>query len=416
MVVPKSLDIPEFTNATASHPRLIRYLNRAGNFLSTGTPLTADHVWEAARGSDLDDCEPTPEAREALDVLMESLAANVVLTPVGRYSAKDDTVRLARTHLRVHRALHETPEVSDTLLPPPIFIVGWPRTGTTFLHQLLAQDPANRTIPYWESFDPIPPKQGQSDKRIARLDEMLRLLSWIEPRYGAIHPMTATAPEECVALFMNEFRTLQFDFQYKVPDYARWLLEQDAGVAYQAHRRQLELIHFHRSTGERFVLKDPTHLVHLETLCKIYPNAKIIFTHRDPAIVLSSMCSLVAYTRSLFTDDVDPRELGTEIFEGIWPTALETARDFTQGMAEGRVVDVRHPDLLRDPMGTVEGIYSAFGLSLRDDAQSAMRRFIDERRKSHTGRHAHSLSVFGLDRDRVRNRFASYCRELDFSD
>jgi len=407
------IDIPQFRDAASSHPFLIRALNRVGGVFSSGRALTAEVVWDAARKAGAGDCEPTSEAQEALAHLLESLAENVRMTLVGRYSAKDDTIRLAKTHLRIHRALREMPEVADTPLPPPVFIVGWPRTGTTFLHQLLAQDPVHRTIPYWESFDPVPPQPGRPDKRIEKLDEMLKLLSRIEPRYDAIHPMTAEAPEECVALFMNEFRTLQFDFQYRVPEYARWLLSQDARTAYRLHRKQLELIQFHRPSGERLVLKDPTHLVHLAALLEVYPDAKIVFTHRDPAVALSSICSLVAYTRALFTDEVDPQSVGSEILSGYWPKAMDDARELKKKMSNDRAVDVRHADLQRDPLGTVERIYASLGFAFSPEARAAMRRFVDQRQAARIGKHVHSLEGFGLRTDAVRERFASYCAELE---
>jgi hypothetical protein len=408
-----TLDIPQFSDAASSHPLPIRALNRLGRLIPGQRPLTAESVWTEARKGPLADLEPTPEAAEALDVLLDSLAANVRMNLVGRFSAKDDTVRLARTHLRIHRALRETPAIEDVVLPPSIFIVGWPRTGSTFLHQLLSCDPASRTIPYWESFDPVPPAPGRPDQRVARLEKMLGLLERIEPRYHAIHPMTADATEECVALFMNEFRTLQFDFQYKVPDYARWLIGGDSGVAYDLYRRQLQLIHLHRPVGERQVLKDPTHLVHLETLVDRFPEAKFVFTHRDPAFSISSICSLVSYTRALFTDDVDPVAVGSEIMSGYWPTALEKGRKIRSGLADGQAIDVRHPDLAGDPIGTAEGIYRGLGLSLSEEARRAMVQFVADQKKEHTGRHVHALEGFGLDGEGVRARFSDYCADLD---
>jgi len=276
----RALDIPQFVDAASSHPLPIRLLNRLGRLVSGNRPLDSVEIWAAARKGSLAGLEPTLDAALALEVLLDSLAANVRLNWVGRYSAMDDTVRLARTHLRIHRALRENPGVEDVELPPPIFIIGWPRTGSTFLHQLLACDPANRTIPYWESFDPVPPRPGKPDERIEKLEKMLGLLARIEPRYHAIHPMAADATEECVALFMNEFRTLQFDFQYRVPEYANWLIGEDQGLAYDLYRRQLQLIQLHRPTGTRQILKDPTHLVHLETVLARFPEAKFIFTGR----------------------------------------------------------------------------------------------------------------------------------------
>jgi hypothetical protein len=411
--MPRSLDIPQFADAASSHPFPIRALNRVGRLIPGNRPLTADAVWAAARQGPLADLEPTPEAAEALDVLLDSLAANVRMNRVGRFSAKDDTVRIARTHLRIHRALRDTPAVDDVVLPPPIFIVGWPRTGSTFLHQLLGCDPASRTIPYWESFDPVPPEPGKPDRRVAKLAKMLTLLERIEPRYHAIHPMSADATEECVALFMNEFRTLQFDFQYRVPEYANWLIDQDQRIAYDLYRRQLQLIQLHRPTGERQISKDPTHLVHLETLVERFPDARFVFNHRDPAFSISSICSLVSYTRALFTDDVDPLAVGAEIMAGYWPPALENSRKLRASLPAGRAVDVRHPDLARDPVRTVEGIYRGLQLSFSEEARGAMREFIDGQNKAASGRHTHTLEGFGLTREGVRDRFARYCQDLE---
>jgi hypothetical protein len=411
--MPKRLDIPQFTHAASSHPFPIRLINGVGRLISGNRPFRSEEIWAAARKGGLEDLEPTPEAAEALEVLLDSLASNVRMNLVGQLSAKDDTVRLARTHLRIHRALCATPAVDDVVLPPPVFIVGWPRTGSTFLHQLLACDPTSRTIPYWESFDPVPPAAGVADRRVVKLDKMLGILARIEPRYNAIHPMTSEATEECVALFMNEFRTLQFDFQYRVPEYAGWLIGQDQHVSYELYRRQLKLIHLHRPAGERQILKDPTHLVHLETLIDCFPDAKFIFTHRDPAFSISSMCSLVCYTRALFSDDVDPVAVGEEILSGYWPTALEKARKLRASLGEGRAVDIRHPDLSRDPVGTVEGLYESLGIPWSQTAQASMTEFATRHKAGHSGRHVHQLTGFGLTVEGVRDRFADYCVDLD---
>lgn len=259
----------------------------------------------------------------------------------------------------------------------------------------------------------MPPLQGQPDRRIAKLEDMLKLLERIEPRYHAIHPMAAAATEECVALFMNEFRTMQFDFQYRVPEYARWLIDQDQRVAYELYRRQLKLIEFHRPAGERQILKDPTHLVHLETLVECFPDARFIFTHRDPAFSISSMCSLVCHTRALFTDDVDPLAVGAEIMSGYWPQALDAARKLRGGLAKGRVVDVRHPDLSRAPIGTASRIYSELRLEFSAEARNKMADFVGAQKVGHNGHHVHALAGFGLTREGVRDRFADYCQDLE---
>ena len=413
--MPGGLLVPQFVDAPSSHPAAVRALNRVARWIPRRAPEPAEAWWEAARRGGLEDCEPTAEARAALEVLAGSIQGEVGLNGVGRLAARTDTIRMARTHLRVHRALRQRPAIAETPLPAPVFIVGWPRTGTTFLHQLLSQDPDNRTLPYWESYDPVPP-EGGTDDRARRLARMLRTLEWLAPGYQAIHPMEADLAEECVALFNNELRTLQYDFQYRTPSYVRWLLEEDAGLAYAAYRRQLQLVQHHRPCGTRFVLKDPTHIVHLETVVDQFPDARFVFTHRDPTVALSSICSLTAYTRAIFSDDVDPEALGREIFTGYWTRALESAQEVRCRIPAERQVDVRHPDLARDPVGTARRIYQALGLSGSEPAFAAMERFVSDRRTGPRHRHVHALEGFGLQRGAVRERFKAYCERFDLGE
>ena len=239
----------------------------------------------------------------------------------GRIAARMDCLRMAGQHLSIERAIRETPEILGTEIPSPIFLIGWMRTGTTFVHRLLAQDPDTRTMPYWESMYPVPPGSGR-DNRPGQLAHVLEQLGSISPDYGAIHPMGAHEPEECVALFTNIFRTLQYNVQYRVPGYVEWLQGQDPRIAYGQYRQQLQLVQYHRPHGLRFALKDPTHSVFIETILELFPDARFVFTHRDPAMTISSLCSLYAYTRALFSDDVDPLALGPELMNSYLPASL----------------------------------------------------------------------------------------------
>jgi hypothetical protein len=397
----------QFRSAREGRAWWMRAANAAGRVLPGVARPDARAFWERARRRVGEEAEPAPGAAAALEALCTSLERDAALHLVGRLAARDDTLRLARTHLRIERALRAEPAILATPLPDPIFIVGWPRTGSTALHLLLAQDPAHRTLPYWESFDPVPPERGP-DARPARVERLLRQLAAFAPEYQAIHPMTAEMPEECVALFMNAFRTLQLDIQYCVPGYVAWLLAQDARIAYEAHRRQLALVLHHRPGGERLVLKDPTHLVHLETVLALHPNARIVHTHRDPLQAVSSLCSLYAHTRAIFSDAVDPRALGREILAGYWPRALERALELREAIPPGRLADVRHADLLRDPLGTVARLYRDLGLELSEPARAAMQAFLAAEQRKPRSVHEHRLEAFGIAEGEVRERFAAY--------
>ena len=409
----KARHVRQFDDAASGRPLWMRSLNAVGRLAPRWLEPAAQAWWQAAHRREPDAGEPSKEAVEALEVLVRSLKESAALNLLGRFSARDDSVRLARTHLRVERALRENPSIRGEEIPPPVFIIGWPRTGSTALHTLLANDPASRTIPYWESFDPVPPRTGP-DRRGEKLERMLAQLERISPDYHAIHPMAAAMTEECVALFMNHFRTLQFDFQYRIPGYVEWILDQDARIAYSAYHDSLRLIHHYRPGGARFLLKDPTHLVHIQTILQEWPDAKIIFTHRDPVSAISSLCSLHAHTRAIFSDDVDPIAIGEEIMAGVWPRALDAAFSLREQLAHEQFVDVRHVDLLREPMRTVESIYDRLGgITLGDEARSAMQRFLDEEASKPGSLHEHSLAGFGLRPEAIRERWKGYCETFD---
>lgn len=406
-------DAPQFESARKLHPFWMRMLNRVGGILpGSRRSLDADALWRAAaKKAGGVAGEARAEVRSGLSALCASLEADAELNWVGRFAARDDTLRLAATHLRIERARAAESSLDDTELPPVTFILGLPRTGTTVLHQLLAQDPALRTIPYWESFDPVAPAAGEPDRRPQKVEKMLGQLDAIVPQIQAIHPMAATAPEECVALFMNVFRTLQFDIQYRIPGYADWLLAQDATIAYRGYREQLQRIWRDRPMGERFLLKDPTHIVHLESLAEMFPEARFIFIHRDPARSISSICSLYAYTRSVFRDVVDPRAIGAEIMNGYWPDALDALPERRARLAADRCADVRQADLVERPLEVAKEIYRALDFDWTEEARAAMTRHLETERSRTTPRHVHSLEGFGLRPEGVRERFASYCAE-----
>lgn len=319
---------------------------------------------------------------------------------------------MAAQHLRVEQTLRETPAILATDIPSPIFLVGWMRTGTTFVHRLLAQDPDTRTMPYWESMYPVPPARGK-DERPRQLARVLKQLQSISPNYEAIHPMGASEPEECVALFTNVFRTLQYNVQYRVPGYIEWLQGQDARVAYGQYRQQLQLVQHYRPHGSRFALKDPTHSVFLDTILELFPNARFVFTHRDPATTMSSLCSLYAYTRALFSDDVDPHALGPELMNSYLPSSLERALALADALPSGRVAHVRHVDVRHDPIATMAQAYQDLGMELSAPARAGMRAMLDAEARKPRDIHIHSPEGFGLTAEGVRERLADYCRRFD---
>lgn len=408
---PPSRQVPQFTCATKAHPAWVRTLNALGrSWQPVGAP-NPEIWWERAVRLNPEAGEPTEDTRAALAAFTASLNEDAALSFIGKIAAWLDCTRMAGTHLRIEHALRRQPEVVHLQLPTPIFVLGLFRSGTTVLHRLLAEDPDNRTLPHWESFDPSPSEDGprRAQRSLAR---SLMLADLISPNIRAIHPMDAHQTDECRGMFTNVFRTPQLNVQYRATGYLDWLFRQDATIAYRHHRRQLQLAYHQRPHGKRLVLKDPTHTFFVEAILRVFPNARFIFIHRDPVETLSSICSLHAYARSVFSADVDANAIGKELENSYLMNRLEAAVETVDRLPEGRVAHVRAPDLGRNPVGTVSNAYADLGIELTPAAARGMDRYMREK-PSGGPRHAHDAVGFGLDPGALRERFASYCQRFD---
>jgi hypothetical protein len=350
--------------------------------------------------------------RDALRALTGALDREARLNFVGRIAAQQDMLRLIGTHIRIRRELDEHPEIAQQEVCRPVFIVGLPRTGTTILLALLSQDPAHRPLLFWEGFDPVHPRSGP-DRRRQRAAGLIRGFNYLCPSYQSIHPMGAELPEECVLLFMHNFTTPQFDFQYHVPSYTEWLQAKGYAEAYRHYRRQLQLLQLQGTMAERWLLKDPAHLFALDEILELFPDACVIQTHRDPLKALASNCSLYAHTRSMCSDAVDADEIGRYVSTGIWSTALERAWTSRQRLPAENFWDLRYTDFMRDPITAIEEIYGHFALDLSDSTRGAMRTYLERHPKAGDRVHRYSLEQFGLDPAMQRKRFEEYCARFE---
>lgn len=216
-------------------------------------------------------------------------------------------------------------------------------------------------------------------------------------------------------MFTNVFRTPQLNVQYRVRGYVDWLFDQDATIAYRHHRRQLQLVYRKRPYGQRLVLKDPTHTFFVDAILEVFPNARFLFIHRDPVTTLSSICSLYAYARSVFSSDVDARAIGAELTDSYLTQRLDAAVASVDRLPPGRVAHVRAPDLGRDPVATIAGAYATLRMELGDEARQAMRQYMAAKRQHPGPRHIHRTGGFGIDPNAIRERFASYCERFDLT-
>jgi hypothetical protein len=400
--------------ARPRHPLPARAINAAGGALArlglSAPSLRAQGLLRAARRKTGLDDFGEPGFREGLERLLESLEGEARLTTLGRLIARGQLSSLLETRLRLvdHRRRH--PELARQPVRAPLFVLGLPRTGTTILHALLAQDPAHRAPLSWEVAFPCPPPEREAaptDPRIRATDRQLEQLERLAPSFDAIHPMGALLPQECVAILALEFQSLQFQASYRVPSYQRWLDARDLRPAYRFHREFLQHL---QSVGPplRWVLKTPGHLPALETLLEVYPDALLVQTHRDPLEVLASVSSLECTLRGAASDAIDPVEIGSEQVE-LWAGLLERGMQARRrAAAEERFFDLHFGDLLADPLAAVRRIYAHFGLELAPAAAGAMQRFLDDNPRDKHGVHRYALESFGIDAAVARERFAGY--------
>ncbi len=355
-----------------------------------------------------------PAFREGLDRLTGALADEAELTAAGADILGLRLTMLLANRLRIEDTYRLHPEIGEQVVAGPVVIIGLPRTGTTALSQLVAADPQFRSLRLWESIDPVPPPTSASehdDPRIGEAQRGLDAMYQVFPRMRSLYFQTATGATECQDLLGMAFRTEHFDGMAHVPSYARWVLGCNMAPAYEHHRRVLRLLQW-RCPPRLWHLKTPVHMLALDELCAVYPDAKFLWTHRDPAAVLGSVCSLIAYTRSWVSDRDDSSSLGEEQV-AVWVEALRRALDFRRRTGEGRFADVAWAELQTDPVGALARAYGQLGLDLGDAGRARVARWAAANPPGSKGSHEFALGDFGLDADLVRRRFAPYLDHFD---
>lgn len=351
------------------------------------------------------------EFQEPLRRLLMAYETEARFTTVGRLAARRDTVSLLANRLRLVEDRKRSPAIAHEVVRRPLFIVGLPRTGSTLLHHLLAQDPASRVLQAWEVMHPSPPPERsryETDPRIARAERQLRWLDRMAPEFKAIHPLGAQLALECIAVMSYSFLSSRFHTTYHVPSYQQWLERQDLQPAYELHRRVLQHLQW-RTPAERWILKAPSHLYGLEALFETYPDAVVVQTHREPLVVLASVASLTAVLQRAFTDRLDLGEIGDEVTRR-WANGLERAMHLRQsGRVPGdRLFDVHYHDLLADPIAVVRRIYTRFDVPFTGEAERRMRHHLAANPQGKHGKHRYSLTSFGLDPEELTHRFKTY--------
>ena len=343
--------------------------------------------------------------------LLQSLEEDARLTLFGRFFAKRQLVELLSHRLRLVDWRKRHPEIANEKVARPLFVLGLPRTGTTLLYGMLAEDPAARAPLSWEIDQPDPPPETdtyRTDPRIETTEQRFEQLRQLAPGFQAIHPIGALMPQECIVLMACEFMSIHFEMSFDVAGYQRWLLEQDMSDAYRFHHEFLQHLQW-RCPGGHWVLKSPGHLGALDALLACYPDAMIVQTHRDPIRVIPSVSSLEHTMRMVSSDDVDPARLGAQQLH-VWKTLLDDCVETRRRRPDldARIVDLHFDEIVADPMGCVRRVYDRFGLPLSAEAELRMKAYVHDNPREKHGVHRYGLASFGLEQGAVDEAFAGY--------
>lgn len=357
--------------------------------------------------------EALPEGAEApLRLLLEDYRRHADLTLVGCFAARFDVLRLLRNLAALAAREAAEPAILAAPVEAPIFITGFPRAGTTFLHKLLAEDPASRCPMVWETVFPLPRPGWRADppaRRIATVERQLAAFERLAPGFRAAHPITATGPQECTEITAHAFRSFRFETTHAIPDYRRWLrTEADHRPAYRFHRRFLQHLQ-HGAPPRRWVLKCPDHVFALDALAEAYPDAQVVFLHRDPVDMLASVAGLTAILRRPFTARLDRAAIGRQVTEDWVQGAAAMVEADRRGLfPPERVAHLQFRDLTRAPMETVAGLYDRFGLAMTAEAERRIAAAIEGMPRGGYGGLTHDLADYGIDPAAERARFAGY--------
>jgi len=353
--------------------------------------------------------------REGLEVLVASTDGEAHLNAIGEQVFYDRVLGLLENRLQIEDWYTRHPEIEDQEIVAPLFGLGLPRTGSTALSFLLAQDLAARSLRAWESGRPCPPPEAATqdrDPRIAEAQAGMDLIDALAPEFKVMLPTSATGPTECgPELLGMSFRSQTFEGFAHIPAYAEWVSGCDMEPAYRFHRRTLKLLQW-RCPPTRWRLKTPTHMLAIEALGAEYPDARFVMTHRDIASVIPSVASLMDTLSSPLCTRRDPRYLGSHTAD-TWELGLRRTVAFRDAGREARFFDVGFGALQADPLGTVRGLYTWLGEELTPVAEQRMQAWWEANPKDKHGVHVYRPEDYGIDLEALRERFRFYADRFD---
>ena len=345
--------------------------------------------------------------REGLGILVSDINRDERPEPLVERT-REVLLKALTDRLKTTAYLEGRPELLERPIKRPIFVFGIPRTGTTLLSNLLATDPAHRSPLTWEIDNPVPPATTATlytDPRALAALEAERKLLAARPEMGKYYRSSAIYPNECVFIMAHDFKTLMWESRGKLPNYRDWIFQTDVTSAYEYHKRFLQLLQ--ADAPGVWNLKMPSHALNIPTISKIYPDARLVWIHRDPVTATSSFCSLITLAHQGFRGKIDVEWLSQNC---PWQAVQHADRimDARAALGEDRIIDVHYADLMRKPVETMRTVYKSLGDEFTPAAEAGMQAWLKDNPQDKFGKHEYKLDRFGLTEQGVRQLFERY--------
>jgi hypothetical protein len=339
---------------------------------------------------------------EPLTILLDSLNNEANLSFLGELAASYQI----KNHLQTRANIYEITNLfSLEETSPPLFIMGLPRSGTTFLFNLLSLDSDHRSPLFWEMMYPLPlsAKGSFNEKKTIYLAKLMLLFKeTLIPGLDSIHAIEATSPEECLLIKTLSIRSLVYTYMAHIPSYQQFLEQENFLPAFKWHKRFLQCLEM-QDKPERWLLKDPCHLQHIPEILKTYPEARFINISRDPVETIPSLCNLTASVRAGFTKNIDKHKIGKQSLD-FWSLVMDKYTNDRQSIDPNLIIDVDYEDFIENPVHEVRKIYHHFGLELDTQAESSMLSYDNLSTSKNKKNHKYKPEEFGLDKDLIRKK------------
>jgi hypothetical protein len=353
---------------------------------------------------------------EGLNKMVDSLNNDAKLNTFGKIAIKTLLERTLYGRLKVEQHFADHPEVEDIKIKEPIFIIGMPRTGTSILHALLDQDHYHRSPLAWECLLPFPPPSPSdysTNAQFKTIEKEFEQLFRLVPDFRKKHYMEANSPQECLGINALDFNTFQISAQAYVPNYIDWFAnEADKLGTMKFHKRFLQYLQSGGVKSERWLLKSPVHLLRLPEIFEVYPDAKVIMTHRHPNNIVPSASSLISSVRSLYSDSEEPNRTGQEQAE-TWSNYFERFVDIRKNLKkEHQIIDLKFDNFIEHPMEVLSMLYDQFQWELTEEVKQKFQVFLEANPKGKHGNHEYALKDFGLTESEIETKFEVYLKFL----